>query len=149
MAILSWDLDHWHWVEGYCFLNNTTKFDRDPIINRTLGTTHAANKWQGYLPKNYKCYWSQVSELLWSRKEVVFMWSILLMSTNLSLLLPKLGSSLATCPRLFYPPLVSNTPFLFQGVIIPLNFLFDCMQSTRVGFPRDILNQFKFRVGPL
>ena len=26
----------------------------------TAGTTHVAGKWQGYLPRNYKFYWSQV-----------------------------------------------------------------------------------------
>jgi hypothetical protein len=32
---LSWVLDQWRWVEGYHFLNYTTKFGTNFIINMT------------------------------------------------------------------------------------------------------------------
>jgi hypothetical protein len=59
MATLGWDLDQWRWVDGYCFLNYTTKSGRDSIINMNLGTTCVVDKWSGYLPSNYRFYWSQ------------------------------------------------------------------------------------------
>lgn len=44
MATLSWDMDRWRWVQGYGFLNYTTRFERDSIINMTAGTTCAVDK---------------------------------------------------------------------------------------------------------
>lgn len=38
MATLRWNLDHWRWVKGFLFLNYTTKFGRDFVLNMTLGT---------------------------------------------------------------------------------------------------------------
>lgn len=38
-ATLSWDLDWWQWVEGYHFLDYTSKLGRDSIINRILDMT--------------------------------------------------------------------------------------------------------------
>ena len=57
--MFTWDLDCWRWIDGIHFLNyTTTKFGRDLVINRTLGTTLVADKCQGYFPCNYKIYWS-------------------------------------------------------------------------------------------
>ena len=60
MATLSWDLDRWCWVDGYCFLNYIIKFGRDSVFNRRLGTTYTVDKWQAYFPGNYKFYQSKV-----------------------------------------------------------------------------------------
>ena len=58
------------------FLDYTMKLGRDFITTRTEGVNNAVDKWQGYLPRNYKFYWSQVWDPLQARKEVAFMWSI-------------------------------------------------------------------------
>ena len=76
LATLGWDLDRWRWIDGGHFLDYTTKDGRDSIINRNPNTTHAAEKWQGYLPGNYRFYWSQVWNPLRSGKEAAFIWSI-------------------------------------------------------------------------
>jgi hypothetical protein len=60
VAILTWDLDRWRWIDEGWFLKYTIKIGRDSIINKNVGTTRAADKWQGYLLCNYKFYWSQV-----------------------------------------------------------------------------------------
>lgn len=52
-ANLFWNSNHWQWREGLGFLNYTTKFGRDTIINKILGSTKAAEKWQDLLPNNY------------------------------------------------------------------------------------------------
>lgn len=72
---LNGDLDGWRWVEGWHFLNYTTKY-KGFVINWTSRTTWAVDKRQGYLLGNYKCYWAQVWDSLQSRKEAIFMWSI-------------------------------------------------------------------------
>lgn len=46
-SILKWNLDWSRWAEGYHFLNYTTKFHIDSIINMILGMTRAGDKWQG------------------------------------------------------------------------------------------------------
>ena len=76
MATLRWDPDRWRWLEGCCFLDYTMKSGRDYITKRTKGSNNATDKWQGYLPRDYKFYWSQVWDPLWARKEAAFMWSI-------------------------------------------------------------------------
>lgn len=53
-STLRWDPVRWRWVEGGHFLNYTIKLGRDFITKRTEGVNHAADKWQGYLPGNYK-----------------------------------------------------------------------------------------------
>ena len=40
------------WVEGCHFLNYTMKELRDFITKRTEGVNNAADKWQGFLPRN-------------------------------------------------------------------------------------------------
>lgn len=76
MATLSWDLDRWRWVEGSYFLDYTTKEGREFITKRTEGVNNVADKWQGYVPRNYKFYWSQIWDPLRTGKEAAFMWSI-------------------------------------------------------------------------
>jgi hypothetical protein len=59
MTIRNLDLpDYWRWVEGYHFflLTYILKFGRDSIINKTSRTTRVVDKWQGYLPRNYRNY---------------------------------------------------------------------------------------------
>ena len=56
LATLGWDPDRWQWIDKDHFLNYTTKDGRNSIINRNPGTTRAAEKWQGYLPGNYRFY---------------------------------------------------------------------------------------------
>lgn len=56
MATLSWDVDCWRWIDEYCFFNYTIKFGRDFVINMNPRITRAADKWQSYLPENYKLY---------------------------------------------------------------------------------------------
>jgi hypothetical protein len=60
MATLGWDPDQWWWIGEGHFLDYTTEDGHDSIINRNPGTTRAADKWQGYLPGDYKLYWLQV-----------------------------------------------------------------------------------------
>ena len=60
IATLGWDPDRWRWSDGGRFLDYTTKDGREAISKRNPNTTRAADKWQGYLPGNYKVYWSQV-----------------------------------------------------------------------------------------
>lgn len=76
MATLGWDPDCRRWVDGLCFLNYTTKFGRDFVINRNLGITCVAEKWQGYLPGKYRFYWLQVWDPVRSGTKATFMWSI-------------------------------------------------------------------------
>ena len=73
LATLGWDPDRWRWIDGGKFLNYTTKDGRDSITNRNPGTSRAGDKWQGYLPRNYKFFWSQVWDPLRSGKEAAFM----------------------------------------------------------------------------
>ena len=76
VATLGWDPDRWRRMDGGCFFNYTIKYGRDSIINRYPGNTRAADKWQGYLPDNYRFFWSQMWDPLRSGKEATFMWSI-------------------------------------------------------------------------
>ena len=76
LATLGWDPDRWRWIDGGKFLNYTTKDGREAITNRNPGTSRAGDKWQGYLPGNYKFFWSQVWDPLRSGKEAAFIWSI-------------------------------------------------------------------------
>ena len=69
-----WDPDRWRWTDVHCFLNYTSKMVRDLVINRIPSVTRAAEKWQGYLPSNYRFHWSQVWDPLRSDKEAAFMW---------------------------------------------------------------------------
>ena len=75
-AALEWDPDRWRWSDGGRFLVYTTKDGREAISKRNPDTTRAAHKWQGYLPGNYKFYWSQVWDPLQAGKEAAFIWSI-------------------------------------------------------------------------
>lgn len=43
-ATFGQDPDCWQWVDGFHFLNYTTKFSKDSIINKNLGIIHAADK---------------------------------------------------------------------------------------------------------
>ena len=54
------------------FLNYTTKDGRDFIINRTPCITRAADKWQGYLPGDYRLFLLQVWDPLRASKEAAF-----------------------------------------------------------------------------
>ena len=56
VATLGWDPDRWRWSNGSHFLNYSTKSGREAIVNRNLGVTRAVEKWQGYLPGNYRFY---------------------------------------------------------------------------------------------
>jgi hypothetical protein len=76
VATLGWDPDRWRWADGGHFLDYTTKAGRDSITNRTPDITRAGDKWQGYLPGNYRFFWSQVWDPLRSGKEAAFIWSI-------------------------------------------------------------------------
>ena len=76
VASLSWDPDRWRWGDGDKFLDYTTKGGREIITSRNQGVTRAADKWQGYLPGNYRFQWSQVWDPLRSGKEAAFIWSI-------------------------------------------------------------------------
>ena len=76
IVTLRWDPDRWRWADGSRFLNYTTKMGRDSVINRIPGGRRAAEKWQGYLPSNYRFKWSQVWDPLRSGKEAAFIWSI-------------------------------------------------------------------------
>lgn len=76
-ATLGWDPECWRWANGFCFLNYTTKMGNDKIFNMVSYTTRAANKWQGYILRNYQFYWSYVWDpMQYYGKEDVFMWSI-------------------------------------------------------------------------
>ena len=75
-ASLGWDPDKWRWKDGGRFLNYTTKGGREFIASSNPGSTRAGDKWQGYLPGNYKFYWSQNWDPLRAGKEAAFMWSI-------------------------------------------------------------------------
>ena len=46
------------------------------VANSNPGSTHAGDKWQGYLPGNYKFYWSQIWDPFRVGKETAFIWSI-------------------------------------------------------------------------
>jgi hypothetical protein len=76
LATLGWDPDRWRWIDGGYFLDYTIKAGREAISNRNPGSTRARDKWQGYLPSNYRFFWSQVWDPLRSGKEAAFMWSI-------------------------------------------------------------------------
>jgi hypothetical protein len=76
VATLGWDPDRWRWIDGSRLLDYTTKDDRDSVINKNPGATRARDKWQGYLPGNYRFFWSQVWDPLRVGKEVAFIWSI-------------------------------------------------------------------------
>ena len=73
---LGWNPDQRRWVDGYRFLNYTTKLGIEVVNNRNPGTTRAGEKWQGYLPGNYRLYRSHVWDPLRSSKEAAFMWFI-------------------------------------------------------------------------
>ena len=60
VATLTWDPDRWRWGDGGHFLNYTTKSGREIIASRKPGTTRAGDKWQRYLPGNYRFFWVQV-----------------------------------------------------------------------------------------
>ena len=76
MATLGWDPDRWRWADGDQFLNYTTKLGREVLSSRDPGIPRVAEKWQGYLPANYRYYWSQVWDPLRAGKEAAFLWSI-------------------------------------------------------------------------
>ena len=57
---LEWDPDRWRWMDGSRFLNYTTKDGRETISNRNPSATRTADKWQEYLPGNYRFYWFQI-----------------------------------------------------------------------------------------
>ena len=76
VATLGWDPDRWRWSDGSRFLNYTTKSGREAIRSRSPGVTGAVEKWQGYLPGNYRFYWSQVWDPHRAGKEAAFIWSI-------------------------------------------------------------------------
>ena len=57
-------------------LDYTTKGGREILISKNQGSTRAADKWQGYLPGNYRFPWSQVWNPLRAGKEAAFIWSI-------------------------------------------------------------------------
>jgi hypothetical protein len=42
---VGWDPNWWRWVRAYHFLNHTTQFGRDSVINMIPNMTMAANKW--------------------------------------------------------------------------------------------------------
>ena len=66
----------YHNINHPYFLNYTTKFGRDYVINRILGTIWVADKWQGYLPGNYNFLdWSQDWDPLRPSEEATFMGS--------------------------------------------------------------------------
>ena len=56
LATLGWDPDRWRWIDEGHFLDYATKDGRDSITNMHLGITRAMEKWQGYLPSNYRFY---------------------------------------------------------------------------------------------
>ena len=60
VATLTWDPDRWRWGDGGHFLNYTTKSGREIIASRKPETTRAGDKWQKYLPGNYRFFWAQV-----------------------------------------------------------------------------------------
>ena len=76
MATMGWDPDRWRCADGDQFLNYTTKQGREILSSRDPGIPCVAEKWQGYLPANYRFYWSQVWDPLRAGKEATFMWSI-------------------------------------------------------------------------
>ena len=55
-ATLGWDLDRWRWGDGSRFLEYTTNDGREYISSKSPSTTRAADKWQRYLPDNYRFY---------------------------------------------------------------------------------------------
>ena len=73
---LCWDLDWWRWGHGGHFLNYTTKSGREIIASRNSGTIRAGDKWEDYLPGNYRFFWFQVWDPFRSGKEGAFIWSI-------------------------------------------------------------------------
>ena len=58
------------------FLTTLLRDGREILTSRNPGTSRAADKWQGYLPGNYRFQWSQVWDPLRSGKEAAFIWSI-------------------------------------------------------------------------
>ena len=74
IATLGWDPNRWHWSDEGRFLDYTTKDSMETINKRNPGATRAADKWQGYLPGNYKFYWSEVWDPLCAGKEAAFIW---------------------------------------------------------------------------
>ena len=76
VATLSWDPDRWRWGDGGRFLDYTTKKGGDILTSRSQGSSRVADKWQGYLPGNYRFQWSQVWDSNRSSKEAAFIWSI-------------------------------------------------------------------------
>ena len=76
VASLEWDPDRWRWMDGGRFLNYTTKDGMEVIRNRSPGATRAVDKWQGFLPGNYRFYWSQIWDPQRMGKEAAFIWSI-------------------------------------------------------------------------
>lgn len=58
LATLGWDPNRRWWIDGGRFLNYTTKSGHESIINKNPATTRVADKWQDYLPGNYRFYWS-------------------------------------------------------------------------------------------
>ena len=76
-ATPEWDPNQWWWVKGYHFLNHTTNLgETESLINKIVGMIKVADKWQGYLPRDYKIYWSQMWDLAHSGKEATFMWHV-------------------------------------------------------------------------
>lgn len=51
-ATMGWNSDMWRWVEGYHFVNYTTKFGRGAILKSHDDMTKMGEKWQGDLPSN-------------------------------------------------------------------------------------------------
>lgn len=71
-----WDLDRWRLFEGCQFLNYTTKFCRDFVINRISGTTRVVDECKGCLMRDCQFYWSKMWDLACFSVEVAFMWLI-------------------------------------------------------------------------
>ena len=76
VATLGWDPDRWRWRDGSCFLNYSTKGGRETIVSRNPEITRTVEKWQGYIPGNYRLYWSHVWDSHRAGKEAAFIWSI-------------------------------------------------------------------------
>lgn len=58
------------------FLDYIMKNEWEIFTSKNQGSTRAADKWQGYLPDNYRFQWSQVWGPLCSGKKTAFIWSI-------------------------------------------------------------------------
>lgn len=67
---LSWDPNWWQWMDGSRFLNYTTKFGSVAANNTIPNESRVVDKWQGYLPRNYRFCWSQVWDPLRLHKEI-------------------------------------------------------------------------------